>query len=44
VLIDPREPNKVLGYYTLCATAHSRYPLVSATLLGRLAVAAGHQG
>jgi GNAT superfamily N-acetyltransferase len=57
VLIDPREPNKVLGFYTLCATSLTqgdvpvaarrhipRYPLVSATLLGRLAVAAEHQG
>lgn len=48
---------RVLGYYTLCATALApgevpesaraqlpRYPLVSATLIGRLAVAAGHQG
>ena len=57
VLTDPREPNDVLGYYTLCATALPqgdvplaarqhipRYPLVSATLIGRLAVAAKHQG
>ena len=57
VLIDPGEPNKLLGYYTLCATSLPqgdvpmaarrhipRYPLVSATLLGRLAVAAEHQG
>jgi GNAT superfamily N-acetyltransferase len=57
VLIDPREPNKVLGYYILCATSLPqgdvpvaarryipRYPLVSATLSGRLAVAAEHQG
>src|SRR5664280_1151608 len=55
VLVDPREPSAVLGYYTLCATALAqgdvpegarkhitRYPLVSATLLGRLAVV-GHQ-
>ena len=54
VLVDPREPAEVLGYYTLCATALAqgdvpvaarkhvpRYPLVSATLVGRLAVA-GH--
>src|SRR5229473_1268777 len=53
VLVDPHEPNKVLGYYTLCATGFPqgdvpvaarkhipRYPLVSATLVGRLAVAA----
>ena len=57
VLVDPREPNEVRGYYTLCATALSqgdvpvaarkhipRYPLVSATLVGRLAVAAARQG
>ncbi len=55
VLVDPREPAEVLGYYTLCATALAqgdvpvaarkhvpRYPLVSATLVGRLAVV-GHQ-
>ncbi len=55
VLVDPREPVEVLGYYTLCATALAhgdvpvsarkhvpRYPLVSATLVGRLAVA-GHR-
>lgn len=55
VLIDPREPAEVLGYYTLCATALTqgevpvaarkhipRYPWVSATLVGRLAVV-GHQ-
>ncbi|MFI3186131.1 MAG: GNAT family N-acetyltransferase [Methylococcaceae bacterium] len=55
VLVDPRDPTEVLGYYTLCATALAqgdvpegarkhipRYPLVSATLLGRLAVV-GHQ-
>ncbi len=57
VLVDPREPSDVLGYYTLCATALPqadvpaaarkhvpRYPLVSATLVGRLAVAEGYQG
>ena len=57
VLVDPHEPNKVLGYYTLCATALPqgdvpvaarkhvpRYPLVSATLVGRLAVTASRQG
>ena len=51
VLVDPAETDKVLGYYTLCATTLAqgdvpldirkyvpRYPLVSATLLGRLAV------
>lgn len=56
VLVDPREPAEVLGYYTLCATALAqgnvpvaarklvpRYPLVSATLVGHLAVAAHQQ-
>lgn len=56
VLIDPHQPNEVLGYYTLCATAlvHGdvpiearrylpRYPLISATLVGRLAVASAYQ-
>jgi GNAT superfamily N-acetyltransferase len=56
VLVDPREASKVLGYYTLCATAVAqgdvppsarkhipRYPLVSATLVGRLAVATTRQ-
>lgn len=51
------EPERVLGYYTLCAMAVAqgevpdaarkfipRYPLVSATLFGRLAVAKDHQG
>ena len=57
VLIDPREPAEVLGYYSLCATALAqgsvpldarkhipRYPLVSATLVGRLAIAEHQQG
>jgi GNAT superfamily N-acetyltransferase len=57
VLVDRREPTRVLGYYTLCATSLPqgdvpmaarkhvpRYPLVSATLIGRLAIAAGRQG
>jgi GNAT superfamily N-acetyltransferase len=57
VLIDSRELDRVLGYYTLCATSLSqgdvpvaarkhvpRYPQVSATLLGRLAVATHRQG
>jgi predicted GNAT family N-acyltransferase len=57
VLTDKAEPDRVLGYYTLCATALRpgdvpeaarkhipRYPLVSATLLGRLAVAIDRQG
>lgn len=56
VLIDPRHPDQVLGYYTLCATALGqgdvpvparkhipRYPLVSATLVGRLAISGSHQ-
>lgn len=57
VLTDRADPGRVLGYYTLCATAlppgdvpeaarrHApRYPLVSATLLGRLAVAKDRHG
>jgi predicted GNAT family N-acyltransferase len=57
VLTDKAAPDRVLGYYTLCATALPpgdvpeaarkhipRYPLVSATLLGRLAVAIDRQG
>jgi len=57
VLTRPDTPDRLLGYYTLCATALApgdvpeaaraqlpRYPLVSATLIGRLAVAADHQG
>ena len=57
VLVDRREPNQALGYYTLCATSLPqgdvpmaarkhvpRYPLVSATLVGRLAVATARQG
>lgn len=56
VLVEPDHPARVLGYYTLCATALPpgqvpeaarkhvpRYPLVSATLIGRLAVAQSHQ-
>jgi len=52
VLSLETEPERVLGYYTLCAMAISlaevpeaawkhipRYPLVSCTLIGRLAVA-----
>jgi predicted GNAT family N-acyltransferase len=51
------EPDRVLGYYTLCAMAVAqgevpeaarkhvpRYPLVSCTLIGRLAVAKDQQG
>jgi GNAT superfamily N-acetyltransferase len=57
VLADKSEPGRVLGYYTLCATALPpgdvpeaarkhipRYPLVSATLIGRLAVTKDRQG
>jgi ribosomal protein S18 acetylase RimI-like enzyme len=57
VLTEEREPERVLGYYTLCAMTISqgevpeparklipRYPLVSATLIGRLAIAKDHQG
>lgn len=57
VLADRAEPARVLGYYTLCATALApgdvpeaarrhipRYPLVSATLIGRLAVTRDRQG
>lgn len=57
VLADKVQPERVLGYYTLCATALPpgdvpevarkhipRYPLVSATLIGRLAIANDRQG
>lgn len=57
VLVGRDEPRRVLGYFTLCASALApgaipdaarkhlpRYPLVSATLIGRLAVATSHQG
>ena len=57
VLGSEAEPQRVLGYYTLCAMAISqgevpeaarkhvpRYPLVSCTLIGRLAVAKEQQG
>jgi ribosomal protein S18 acetylase RimI-like enzyme len=57
VLSRQAAPDRVLGYYTLCAMAIShgevpemarkhipRYPLVSCTLIGRLAVASSHQG
>jgi predicted GNAT family N-acyltransferase len=57
VLTERTVPERVLGYYTLCAMAIAqgevpdaarkyipRYPLVSATLIGRLAVAKDHQG
>lgn len=57
VLADKVQPERVLGFYTLCATALPpgevpeaarkhipRYPLVSATLIGRLAVASDRHG
>jgi GNAT superfamily N-acetyltransferase len=57
VLTERAEPRRILGYYTLCATALAqgdvpeaarghipRYPLVSATLIGRLAVTKDRQG
>jgi GNAT superfamily N-acetyltransferase len=57
VLARVAEPQRILGYFTLCATvlAHGdvpeaarrhvpRYPLVSATLIGRLAIAGDHHG
>lgn len=52
VLVEPAAPERILGYFTLCAFTLAqgavpkaarrhipRYPLVSATLIGRLAVA-----
>ncbi|MDB5361173.1 MAG: hypothetical protein JWO51_2470 [Rhodospirillales bacterium] len=57
VLSREAAPERVLGYYTLCAMAVShgevpeaakkhvpRYPLVSCTLIGRLAVVKDQQG
>jgi len=57
VLVAADEPQRVLGYFTLCATALGqgevpeaarkhvpRYPLVSATLIGRLAICKNRQG
>lgn len=57
VLVEASQPEVVLGYYTLAATALPpgdvpeaarrhipRYPLVSATLIGRLAVARVRHG
>src|SRR5579859_6087996 len=57
VLSREAEPDRVLGYYTLCAMAIAqgevpeaarkhvpRYPLVSSTPIGRLAVAKDRQG
>ena len=57
ILVEPEQPNVILGCYTLCATGLTqgdvpaaarkhipRYPLVSATLIGRLAVSQARQG
>ena len=57
VLAGRSEPERILGYYTLCAASLApgevplaarkhipRYPLVSTTLIGRLAVAGQCQG
>lgn len=57
VMVAPDAPERVVGYFTLCAYALAqgnvpdaarrhipRYPLVSATLIGRLAIDRGHQG
>jgi GNAT superfamily N-acetyltransferase len=57
VMVGLNEPARIIGYFTLCATALNpgvvpeaarrhipRYPLVSATLIGRLAVDASCQG
>ncbi|UEM03513.1 GNAT family N-acetyltransferase [Skermanella rosea] len=57
ILSGATGPSRILGFYTLCATAIPqgavpdearkhvpRYPLVSATLIGRLAVAKERQG
>jgi len=57
VLFPIDDPQRILGYFTLCATAlpqghvpeearklAPRYPLVSATLIGRLAVSGEVQG
>jgi len=56
VMVPADAPTRVLGYFTLCATALPpgevpeaarkyvpRYPLVSATLIGRRAVAKEHR-
>jgi GNAT superfamily N-acetyltransferase len=56
VLVPENVPNKITGYFTLCAFGISpgtvpeaaqkfisRYPLVSATLIGRLAISSDHQ-
>ena len=57
VLTRVLEQQRILGYFTLCATSLAqgdvpegarkhvpRYPLVSATLIGRLAIAREHHG
>ena len=57
VLVPVATPNRIIGYFTLCAYGLAqgdvteaarkhvpRYPLVSATLIGRLAIAREHQG
>jgi GNAT superfamily N-acetyltransferase len=57
VLVPVDSPDKIAGYFTLCACGLApgivpeearkhipRYPQVSATLLGRLAISADHQG
>ncbi len=57
VLAPEDSPNRIAGYFTLCACGLApgvipeaakkhipRYPMVSATLLGRLAVATEFQG
>ena len=57
IMVEPSEPSRILGVYTLCAMAIAqgdapeaarkhvpRYPLVSATLIGRLAIDRQHQG
>lgn len=57
VITSVTVPDRILGYYTLCATALQRgeipdaalrhlprYPLVAATLIGRLAISHDEQG
>jgi|SRR5580658_1119470 GNAT superfamily N-acetyltransferase len=57
VLVPGESPNRIAGYFTLCAYSLSpgtipeaarthipRYPLVSATLIGRLAISKDIQG
>jgi GNAT superfamily N-acetyltransferase len=57
VLVPVESPDKIAGYFTLCACGLTpgvipeearrhipRYPQVSATLLGRLAISADRQG